>query len=226
MLAAKTYGKMNKIARARAFLIRATRVNSVIMNARTVSTIALSLAMATCMTVTSLASGVNQPPTGATHAGAADLSIGAEFIKAGGGAGSFSMVRAWDNMIGPSALEEDLTGLTSRYGQAATDQFVSIFNFAIADAWERAGMDNVSMPEPMENGGWPLALAVLRAGKAPDGQLLTGCLLGHALSPRVYSQVAADINARYGPDADDQFRQVSNEFLNLVALQIGTMPAD
>jgi hypothetical protein len=226
MLSAKAYRKMNITAPARAFLIGTTWVNSVIMNTRTALTVALSLAVGICMTATSLAYGVNHPHTGATYGSSGDLSIGADFIKAGGGAGSFSMVRAWDNMIGPSALEEDLTGLTSRYGEVATDQFVSIFNFAIADAWKHAGTDNVSLPEPMENGGWPLALAVVRAGKAPDGQLSTGYLLGNVLSPRVYSQVAADINARYGSDADDQFRQVSNEFLNLVALQIGTIPTD
>jgi hypothetical protein len=129
-------------------------------------------------------------------------------------------------MIGAAALQEDFTDLANLYGQAATDRFVDIFDFAIADAWKRAGMDDVSMPEPTENGGRPLALAVLRAGKAPDGQFLTGYLLGRVLSPRVYSQVAADIEVRYGAGADEQFRQVSNDFLNLVALQIDNPPPD
>lgn len=178
------------------------------------------------MTAASLAYAPNRPLADATSAGAANLSVGAGLIKAGGGAGSFSMVRAWDNMIGPVALQEDLTQLTTLYGQTATDGFVNIFNFAIADAWEHAGLDNLSMPEATANGGRQLALAVLQAGKAPDGRFWTGHLLGHVLSPPVYSQVTSDIDARYGLLADDQFRKVSNEFLNLVALQVGTTPAD
>ena len=178
------------------------------------------------MMATSLAYPSNKPLNGATYAGSPDLAVGANFIKAGGGPGSFSMVRAWDNMIGASALEEDLAELASIYGQEPTDRFVSIFNFAIADAWAHAGMDNVSIPQPTESSGRPLALAVLRAGTTQDGLFLDGYLLEHMLSPRVYSQVAGDINARYGPHAYDEFRRVGNEFLDLVATQVGSASVD
>jgi hypothetical protein len=196
------------------------------MDTRTIAKITLTVAVGVSMTAVALGYSPATSPDGASYSGAANLPIGADFIQAGGGAGSFSMVRAWDNTIGPSALEGALTELTGRYGQAATDRFVRIFNFAIADAWQHAGMDNISMPEPTASSGRDLALAVLSAAKAPDGSYWTGYLLGHVLSPAVYAQVTADINDRYGPDADAQFRRVSNAFLSLVSQQIENAPVD
>src|SRR5579863_2515323 len=90
---------------------------------------------------------------GPLYVGSADLPVAADFIQAGGGPGSFSIIRAWDNMIGAGALQVDLTKLTSVYGRHATSQFVRIFDFAMADAWDRAGMDNVDMPPPNGSGG-------------------------------------------------------------------------
>jgi hypothetical protein len=196
------------------------------MDTRITAKIALTAAIAISMSATALGYGPNSSPTGASYTGPAPLSVGVEFIKAGGGAGSFSVVRAWNNTIGPSSLEAALTELSDRYGQAATDEFVRVFNFAIADAWQHAGADNISMPAPAATSGRDLALAFLSAGKAPDGRYWTGYLLAHLLTPRVYMQVAADINNRYGPTADAQFRQISNAFLTLVSQQMGATPAD
>jgi hypothetical protein len=161
---------------------------------------------------------------GPLYFGSADLPVAANFIQAGGGPGSFSMIRAWDNMIGAYALQVDLTKLTSVYGRHATDQFVRIFDFAMADAWNRAGMDNVNMPGPKGSGGRWLALTILHAGRAPDGKLWMGYLFGHVLSTRIYWQVSADINNRYGVAADARFNRMTNQFLDYVAQQVEMTP--
>jgi hypothetical protein len=157
---------------------------------------------------------------GPLYVGSSDLPVAVDFIQAGGGPGSFSMIRAWDNMVGSNALQADLTKLTSVYGRRATDQFVRIFDFTLADGWNRAGKDNVDVPGPTGSAGRLLALTMLRAGRAPDGQIWMGYLLGHVLSPRINSQISADINNRYGVDADARFNRMADQFLGHVAHQV------
>lgn len=161
---------------------------------------------------------------GPLYVGSADLAVAADFIQAGGGPGSFSMIRAWENMIGGNALQVDLAELTSVYGRRATDQFVRLFDFTMADAWNRAGRDNVNVPGPTGSAGRVLALTILRASRASDGQIWMGYLLGHMLSPRINSQVSADINNRYGVDADARFSRMADQFLGHVAHQVEMAP--
>jgi hypothetical protein len=46
-------------------------------------------------------------------------------------------------------------------------------------------------------------------------------MLAQLDGPRVYSQVSADIADRYGSDAERQFARIGNDFLQLVAQQVG-----
>jgi hypothetical protein len=156
---------------------------------------------------------------GPAYVGSADLPVEADLIQAGGGPGSFSMIRAWDNMIGADAMQTDLTRLTNRYGRHATDQFVRIFDFAVSDAWDRDGMDNIGIPTPSSSSGRVLALAILGAARAPGGQLWMKYLFGHILSPEVYSQVSTDIDNAYGVHDDARFNRMTDRFLGYVAEQ-------
>jgi len=147
-------------------------------------------------------------------------SLTSNFIEAGGGAGSFSMVRAWDNMIGADALQGTLKSLATTYGPSAKDQFVDIFDFAIADAWMRAGMDNVRLPQATGTRGPQLAMSVYHAGIAPNGSFGAGYLLENLLTPRVYFQVTSDINMKYGPDAAALFNRVDDQFFEDIGKQL------
>jgi hypothetical protein len=191
------------------------------MSIRKMLPIALTITIGFSMSAPALVRGATNAFGSPMYVGSTDLPVSVDFIEAGGGPGSFSMVRAYDNMIGPTALQDDLTELAAAYGQRSTDRFVRIFNFAVSDAWKYFGMDNLAVPEPTGNGGRSLALAMFHAGVAPDGTFWTGYLLGHVLTPRVYSQVTADIDNRFGPDADAQFHAMSNQLFNAVARQIG-----
>src|SRR5690348_16379235 len=75
---------------------------------------------------------------GPSYFGAPALDVTAAFIKAGGGAGSFSTVRAFSSMIGDTVLQSELAKLRTRFGARATDRFVHVFDFAMSDAWKRA----------------------------------------------------------------------------------------
>jgi hypothetical protein len=192
------------------------------MYIRIFSTIALSVTIGISMSLSALAANSYNLPNGPMYAGAPDLPVAADLIQAGGGAGSFSMVRAWDNIIGTDVLQGELSNLTDMYGKPAADQFVHIFDFAMADAWMRAGQDDVKMPQATGTIGRPLAFTMLRDGKSPDGTFWTGYMLEHILTQRVYTQVSSDIDNKYGPDANAQFNRVSNQFFKDVAQQIGT----
>jgi hypothetical protein len=182
--------------------------------------IALTAAIGFTLSAPALARNAVDSFGSPVYVGAADLPIAFDLIEAGGGAGSFSVVRAWETMIGPGAVQDDLTELARGYGQPDADQFVRIFNFAIADAWTHFGADDVNVPGQTGSTGPSLAVAMVRAGTAPDGAFWTGYMLGHILTPRVYRQVTADIDARYGSDADARFHRMSNQFFNAVAQQV------
>jgi hypothetical protein len=158
---------------------------------------------------------------GPQYVGTADRMLAADFIAAGGGPGSFSFVRAWDRMIGRSEMEGDIDQLAATYGWHDTNRFIQMANFAIADSWNRYGADNIHMPFPSSVPGLSLAQAIVRAGEGPTGNLWTDYMLGQLDGPRAYSEVSADIVDRYGPYAEKQFTRVGNDFLRLVAQQVG-----
>jgi hypothetical protein len=82
-------------------------------------------------------------------AGSPDTAVANDLYAAGGGPGSFSIIRALESMIGPSALQTELTGLDAVYGQSAVDRFTHVFDYVAADGWMRLGDDNVAMPGPV-----------------------------------------------------------------------------
>jgi hypothetical protein len=190
------------------------------VNYRTLLGILLTATIALSMTAAALARNES------TYGGAANLPLGMNLIDAGGGAGSFSVVRAWENMIGPDELQADLASLAHTYGQSEADRFVDLFNFVMADAWNRAGVDNLRMPASSGENGLPLALAILDAASTPQGNYQVEHLLGQVLTPRVCSQVLADLKAKYGSDAQAQFLTMGNEFLNQVGAQVGEPALD
>jgi hypothetical protein len=130
------------------------------------------------------------------------------------------MVRAWDRMIGPTALEAILQDLAHQYGWPATNRFIKIYNFAISDAWNRFGRHDLSVPWPGERGGRSLARRIVRVGRTPAGEISTAYFFGRVLSPPIYSEVAGDIAATYGSESNIQFHLTGNAFLSAVARQV------
>jgi len=102
-------------------------------------------------------------------AGGANLSLASSLIASGGGPGSYSTVRAFNAMIGEDAVLANERQIATTYGQTNEDRFVHMFDYAIADAWQLAGKNNVSLPPASATGGQALATQLVQAGVAQGG---------------------------------------------------------
>jgi len=124
-------------------------------------------------------------------------------IAAGGGAGSYSTVRALTSIIGDEAAQTELTTIRTRAGNDAGDRFVHEFDYAISDAWTRAGQDNVTFPDSAQRGrelGKALYLAGMQSGGFSGQAWLAGLL-----TPRVWNDVSHDLDAKYGAGSSSAF---------------------
>jgi hypothetical protein len=150
--------------------------------------------------------------SGFARASAPDAALASAFIGSGGGAGSFSMVRAFDRMLGPSPMLTAERQMRTRYGQTQADRFVRMFNFAIADAWTVASKRNVRFPNaPSTTASSALARHLLEAGTR-NGTFRTLSLFDALFTPPVASQVMTDLDARYGPGSFLSFLRMGNRF--------------
>jgi hypothetical protein len=140
------------------------------------------------------------------------VNVTAAFYAAGGGPGGFSIVRATKRMIGEDQLQSEMQQLASEYGQENADLFPHLFDYAINDAWVRAGKDNVMIPPFGSHEGRALAIDLIRDGTAPDGTFRTGYLLDHTLTAKVRAQVIGDMISRYGIEQTTTFDRMANQF--------------
>jgi hypothetical protein len=150
--------------------------------------------------------------SGPAYTGAPDVNVTAAFYAAGGGPGGFSMVRAMKSMIGEDQLQSEMQQLASIYGQENADLFPHLFDYAINDAWVRAGKDNVLIPPFGSHEGRALASDLIHDGTAPDGTFRTGYFLDHTLSAKVRAQVIGDMVSRYGTEQTATFDRMANQF--------------
>lgn len=153
--------------------------------------------------------------------GTPDVSVADAFIGSGGGAGSFSSIRAFDGMIGSDAVlaaERDLAGAG---GTKQSDRFVREFDYAVADAWTVASRDNVKMGSaPMSTGTPALASSLIHDGTSADGTFDTQNLFAHLFGSRVETQVMTDLDARYGAGTAADFTRMGNRFFSDVAADV------
>jgi hypothetical protein len=147
------------------------------------------------------------PPPGANLASA--------LIASGGGPGSYSTVRAFSTMIGQDALAANQRQLATQFGKLNADMFVHMFDYAIADAWQLAGKDNVTLPPAAQSSGQALAMALVRAGVSKGNiEFDNDTFFTQLFGPKIVGQLQNDMNAKYGPGAWADFSRISNEFFN------------
>ena len=182
--------------------------NTILMKTRTTSRTVALVAGALIL----IAAGPTSP----------SLPVTSAFIAAGGGAGSFSSVRAFTHIVGPDTLQAELAKLRLTFGGHNVDRFVRVLDYAINDGWQRAGQDDVKMPAPTADTGTALALDMVKAGTSgPNSTFRTTTMMDALLTARVHSQVGADIAARYGGDAVANFEGVGNQFFYDLAHSLG-----
>jgi len=124
-------------------------------------------------------------------------------VAAGGGAGSFSTVRAFGSILGDDAVQRELIAIRNRSTTRARDQFIQVFDFAVSDAWTRAGQDNVTVPDSSQRGR-DLGLALYNAGMQGGG--FSGDFFFATLfTSKVWSDVKRDIDAKFGAGTSETF---------------------
>ena len=156
------------------------------------------------------------PPPGA------NLTLASSLIASGGGPGSYSTVRAFNAMIGENAVLANQQQLATAYGQTNADRFVHMFDYAIADAWQLAGKDNVSIPPPAQTGGQSLAMQLVQAGVTTGGITFDNDTFFTSLfGTKIAGQVAADVNAKYGAGSWTNFSRMSGQFFHDIGQTVG-----
>lgn len=168
------------------------------------------------------ASAASSTPT--NGAAAADL------YQAGGTPGSFSTVRALDAMIGQPGATAEIKKLKAEYGDATIDRFEKVSDFAMNDAWERAGRDDVTFPSPVTMDAATLTSSIVRAGVAANGAFEMPTFLDNLFTSGVRAQVMTDVDAKFGAGSSAQYHRVGNQLFYDLAQKAGmasvTLAAD
>lgn len=128
---------------------------------------------------------------------------------AGGGAGNFSIVRALDTMLGEANVQAEMQRLQEQYGD--TDAFVQTFDFAMNDAWSKAGRADVAIDTSRAMRGPQLANALIAAG-TQGHRFTVQRLFGSLFPPQLAADVLLDVDVKYGRDAGTSFRRLTNAF--------------
>ena len=144
---------------------------------------------------------------------ATNLNLASSLIASGGGPGSYSTVRAFNGMVGQDAVLADQRQLAAENGKDDANRFVSMFDYAIADAWQLAGKYNVSIPQTPVGPATPaLAAQLLQAGERPGGTFDTGTFFAQLFGDKIAEQIFQDIDAKFGPGSSMTFGRMTAEF--------------
>lgn len=160
---------------------------------------------------------------GPIYTGEPALGATAALVKAGGGADDFSFARALVSMLGQDTVNAEVAKLNKQYGEDAVKHFIAGMDFAITDGLKRATEAGVTLPRaPADLKGAELAKALVEAGTAPDGTFWSGHLFDKAISHQLHNLVMADIDAKFGHDADKNTHKILNQAMYDVAQALGS----
>lgn len=154
--------------------------------------------------------------------GAPDARLASTFIGAGGGAGSFSTIRAFDRMLGPSAVIAQERLMRVRFGSRDADRFFRMFTYAVSDAWTRASRANIRFPNATsQSGSVSQARRLIRAGVSREGSFDTTHLFAQLFSLPVAIAVMNDLDAKYGQGSSQTFAREGDRFFENVGSKVG-----
>jgi hypothetical protein len=160
-----------------------------------------------------------RPPSGS----APNLAVASAFIGSGGGAGNFSTVRAFNDMIGDQNTLSALNDLKSMFGPADSGQFVRDFDYAIADAWNLGSRANLKLTSaPAQAGDTVLAQSLIRAGTIRDGAFDLDQMFSTLFTPAVEQEVMQDLDTRYGAGTSSTFTRMGDRFFSDVSADVGS----
>ena len=158
---------------------------------------------------------------GPVYDGPPALEATAALVAAGGGPEDFTFAAALVSMLGEDAVNAEVAKLTKQYGEEKVQAFISGMTFAVKDGLKRATEAGVTLPAaPANLTGTALAKALVEAGTV-DGTFWAGRLFDVALSHKIHNQVMADIEAKFGREADENAHRLLNQAMYDVAQALG-----
>jgi hypothetical protein len=159
---------------------------------------------------------------GPVYNGAPALAVTASLVAAGGGADNYSTATALTNMVGAATVKAEVEKLTKQYGADKVSLWLKTFDFAVDDSLKIATAAGVKLPAPTLKGK-DLAVALVKAGTAPDGTFQIELLLDKAVSHKIHVQVMNDIDAdpSLGKAADLNYHTISNQAFYDLAQALG-----
>lgn len=158
---------------------------------------------------------------GPVYKGAPALSVTAALVTAGGGPAKYSTATALTSMVGSKLVAAEVGKLTKQYGKKKVGQWLSVFDFAVADSLKIATAAGVKLPAPAPLRGKALAAGLVKAGVASDGTFQIEYLLDKAVTHNIHVAVMKDIDQKFGAPADANYHAVSNQAFYDLAQALG-----
>ncbi|MDE2483381.1 MAG: hypothetical protein KGN02_14485 [bacterium] len=156
------------------------------------------------------------------YTGAPALPVTLSMVIAGGGPSNFQTVTLVKTLAGDKTSAE-LASLTKKFGKAKIGNFVTVFNFIVADTLKIVKEKNITLPStpnPNPKDGKALAAALWGAGQTGNG-FNVEVMLDRAVSHGIHDQVMNDIDAKYGVAADADYHAVLNQAMHDLASVYG-----
>ena len=157
---------------------------------------------------------------GPVYTGAPALNVTASLVEAGGGPGSFSIATALTSMVGEKAVGGEVAKLTKQYGKARVGEWITVFDYAVADALTIATKAGVTLPAG-DLKGTKLATTLVTAGLDKHGTFYTEYMLDKAVTHKIHMQVMDDIDLKYGVKADSSYHAITNQAMVDLAHALG-----
>ncbi|HTW85647.1 MAG TPA: hypothetical protein VMD91_16375 [Candidatus Sulfotelmatobacter sp.] len=156
---------------------------------------------------------------GDAYYGAPDLEATAAFVKAGGGPNAFDVRVALRAIAGDKLYDAEVAKLSKQYGSDAVVTWVTVWNFLIPEALQRATAAGVALP-PTTLSGTALAARLVHDGDN-DGTFWTGYMLDRLVTHGIHDADMDAIEAKYGKQTDELYHKMTNQAMFDLAGALG-----
>ena len=145
---------------------------------------------------------------GSVSTAAPQLPTTLSLVTAGGGPADFKTTTLVGVLAGSDANAE-VAKLTKQFGAPTVKQFITTFDFVIADALRLVKENKIALPstpQPDPKDGKALSAALYNAGlDASTGKYNVEYMLDNLVSHPLHVQIMKDIDAKYGVGADANY---------------------
>lgn len=152
------------------------------------------------------------------YTGKPALQVTLSMIEAGGGPSNFQTVTLVKTLTGDK-FNAEVAKLTNQYGKQKVANFITVFQFVVADSLNIVKQKHVALPKdpsPDPHNGAALAAALWSAGQTGSGYNVE-VMLDRAVSRPIHDKVMDDIDAKYGVAKDADYHAVLNTAMHDLA---------